>query len=603
MRLPNLLATRYGRLAAFFFLYITEGIPLGFAAIAVATQLRRQDVGPAEIGAFVGSFYLPWAFKWAFGPFIDVFASDRWGRRRGWIIATQVMMALTLMSTVLLKLPEQLALFTIILLLHNTFGAMQDVAIDALAVNSLGEQERGLANGLMFAGAAIGQAIGGAGVLYLSSYTGFQPTFFFVAGCILAVTLFVALPMREAPAAARAALAAGVSRWAHAAAQMRGFAVQSFRSFLGTRGAYLGLAFALLPSGAMCLGLALQSNLAVELGLNDAEVARLNFYSGIVQAGFMVIGGYLSDRFGRRRMLALYIALMSIPVLYLMSELQQHGWVMPQNAADRGVAPAALVMALWVAVLTYGVALGLMYGTRSAIFMDVTNPAVAATQFTAYMALMNMSIAYSATWQGIAVEAIGYPNTMLIDAILGLACLLLLPWMRTVGAPGRSEAPTDRSAQRAGLPMRDNLPDGGAPLRARASAAILGVACLAWVPYRLGHAALGAAAPIFETVFTVVFVASALFLLAGAAVLRNASRTLLRAGAWMALLLLLMYARRWAGTLPPSWAEWAGYLILAVPVVAGSLLLALAAQAWRELRAPAASVAGGAAPQTSASIR
>ena len=64
---------------------------------------------------------------------------------------------------------------------------MQDVAIDALAVNSLAEHERGLANGLMFAGAAIGQAIGGAGVLFLSSYTGFQPTFFFVAGCILAV--------------------------------------------------------------------------------------------------------------------------------------------------------------------------------------------------------------------------------------------------------------------------------------------------------------------------------------------------------------------------------------------------------------------------------
>jgi PAT family beta-lactamase induction signal transducer AmpG len=37
-----------------------------------------MGVGPAEIGAFVGSFYLPWAFKWAFGPFIDVFRSQRW---------------------------------------------------------------------------------------------------------------------------------------------------------------------------------------------------------------------------------------------------------------------------------------------------------------------------------------------------------------------------------------------------------------------------------------------------------------------------------------------------------------------------------------------
>ena len=137
LRLPNLLASKTGRLTAFFLLYMTEGIPLGFAATAVATQLRRQNVGPAEIGAFVGSFYLPWAFKWAFGPLIDVFASDRLGRRRGWIIFTQVMMAATLLSTMALTLPQQLGLFTIVLLVHNTFGAMQDVAIDALAVNTL----------------------------------------------------------------------------------------------------------------------------------------------------------------------------------------------------------------------------------------------------------------------------------------------------------------------------------------------------------------------------------------------------------------------------------------------------------------------------------
>jgi len=580
MRLPNLLATPRGRLTAFFFLYVTEGIPLGFAATAVATQLRRQDVGPAAIGAFVGSFYLPWAFKWAFGPFIDVFASDRLGRRRGWIIVTQVLMALTLMSTVLLKLPQQLALFTVILLVHNTFGAMQDVAIDALAVNTLSEHERGLANGLMFAGAALGQAVGGSGVLFLSGVTGFQPTFFFVAGSILAVTLLVALPMRE-PSIARVHVQ-GPSRWRAAAQEMRHFAVESFRSFLGTRGAFFGLLFALLPSGAMCLGLALQSNLAVELGLDDDQVALLNLWSSIIQAGFMVLGGYLSDRFGRRRTLAVYLASMSLPVLYLMVVLQQHGWVMPvpQGAGSPRVAvPAVLVTALWIATLTYGVAQGLMYGTRSAIFMDVTNPAVAATQFTAYMALLNLSIAYSATWQGIAIEALGYPKTMLIDAIVGLLCIAVLPWIRTV---------------------RGNEPDGGAPTRARVSAAVLGLACIAWLPYSLGQDAMGAAAPLFETLFTVVFVASALFLLAGAAVLTQGGRALVRAPAWMALLLLLMHARRWSGGLDGIAAQAAWWLLLLVPFAAGVLLLGLATRGWRELGdGPASAVPA----QTTASIR
>src|SRR4029453_3587688 len=96
MRFPNLLATRRGRLAAFFFLYLTEGIPLGFTPTATATHMRRGGVGPAEVGAFVGSLYLPWALKFIFGPFVDVLSWDRFGRRRMWIIMMQSGVILTL---------------------------------------------------------------------------------------------------------------------------------------------------------------------------------------------------------------------------------------------------------------------------------------------------------------------------------------------------------------------------------------------------------------------------------------------------------------------------------------------------------------------------
>ena len=59
--------------------------------------------------------------------------------------------------------------------------------------------------------------------------------------------------------------------------------------------------------------------------------------------------------------------------------------------------------------------------------MDVTTPAVAATQFTAYMALLNLVIQYSARWQGLALERWGYPITLTLDAALGLTSLVLLP--------------------------------------------------------------------------------------------------------------------------------------------------------------------------------
>ncbi len=576
MRLPNLMATRNGRLIAFFLLYVTEGIPLGFAATAVATRLRRLDVGPAEIGAFVGSFYLPWAFKWAFGPLVDVFSSDRWGRRRGWILATQVAMALTLLSTVMLELPQQLGLFTMILLVHNTFGAMQDVAIDALACSTLQEDERGLANGMMFAGATMGAMLGGSGVMYLSGVTGFQPTFYFVAACILAVTVFVVLPMQETSGAARPPLKG--SRMVQAGRELQAFAVDSFRSFLGSPGAFGGLLFSLLPAGAMCLGLSLQSNLAVELGLDDDQVASLGLWSSILGALFCVAGGYLSDRFGRRRTLFLYLALMSLPVFYLMNELSRFGWVMPvsANAANRPPVPAALVTALWVATLAYAVFQGLMYGTRSAIMMDVTNPAVAATQFTAYMALMNLAISYSATWQGIAVEAWGYPVTMMVDGLFGLACVLVLPWLK------RSN------------PQGNHYTDELGPKRARALARTLGLLCMTWAPYTLWGDVFGAAKPIMGTLFTLIFVASALFLLAGRAVLGPSTGWPVRFGAWMAPLLILLHGRYYLDDLA-KWlpSQGAGStlmvtlqaIMVAVAALAGVLLLLLGKQSWRPMLA------------------
>jgi MFS transporter, PAT family, beta-lactamase induction signal transducer AmpG len=295
-----------------------------------------MGVGPAEIGAFVAAFYVPWALKWAFGPLVDVFRSRRWGQRRAWILGTQFGMVLTLLSVMWVPLPQGLAWFTAILFVHNLIAAAQDVAIDALAVNTLAGEERGVANGLMFAGASLGQAVGGAGVLAVMGVTGLQGGVIVVAATILAVTVFVVLPMKEAlaggapgdgtevtPGSAGAGLrAAGV--------QMRRFAEDAFRSFLGDRGPLMGVWVSLLPAGAMALGLALQSNLAVELGMSDDAVALMALVSTVVGGLCMVLGGWLADRLGRLPTLGVYTALISVPVLYLAWVLHAAGYVMPR---------------------------------------------------------------------------------------------------------------------------------------------------------------------------------------------------------------------------------------------------------------------------------
>ena len=486
MALPNLLGSRWGRLIAFFFLYITEGIPLGFTATTMVVQMKRAGVGEAEIGIFISSLYLPWAWKWVMGPFVDLLYSNRLGARRGWILGTQLMMVVTLLICMPIELAsENLQLITLVIMIHNAFCATQDVAIDALACNVLHERERGLANGLMFAGQTLGIPLGGACVLYLIEGIDLawfpalrdgipvQTAYWFVIGCILAVTLLVALPMRE-PLRQRSR--AQGSRLVAAKTELLQYLRVALRSFLGSRMAFFALLFALLPAGAVGLNLALQKTVAVEVGFSDGDVADLEVVASILWAGMCVLGGVIADRLGHLKCLAVFLALISVPTFWCAWRMQQEGVIFPRSMAapatvettvnspaaksggeelERPVGEGAaagekmrsvfagadvppVAHAFWWSVIAYMGLQGLMYGTRTAVFMRIANPDVAATQFTAYMAMMNLVTVYTAWWQGYAIERWGYPITLYLDGALGLICIAVLPLMRD-----RAEAESD----------------------------------------------------------------------------------------------------------------------------------------------------------------
>jgi MFS family permease len=335
------------------------------------------------------------------------------------------------------------------------FAATQDVAIDALAVSTLRPDERGVANGLMFAGQNAGLAVGGAGALLAAPYVGFRATFFLVAGCIALVTVFVALPLREPRGAPRPRREG--PRIGAAGRDLVAFARDALRAFVDSRAALAGVGFAALPAGAMALSLALQPSLAVELGLGDRSVGTLHLWSTLLAAAGCVAGGWASDRLGRRRMLALFIASTALPTLYLAAAMTRAGWIMPLASGEaRPAAPAGLVATFWAVALAHAALHGLMFGTRTALFMDITTPRVAATQFTAYMALVNLVTSYSATWQGHAVARFGYPATLVADALLGLVGLSLLP---LTGAPATEPRATGPAVQAAGRSAADVPPD------------------------------------------------------------------------------------------------------------------------------------------------
>ena len=511
MQLPNPIGTKVGRLFAFFMLYLTEGIPYGFATLALFTQLARVGYSKDELGYFAGMILLPWSFKWIMGPFVDLISFGRIGHRKAWILFSQILMCATLLccipitasvfnrnaeyekakqllpkakveqtvndtaddaskkvttdsskrtgsessdssepglSTPAGRLEKEysdglawgLTLLIVVFFIHNWFAATQDVAIDAMAVNVLKPDERGLANGMMFAGAYMGQAVGGSLVLMLIDGVPwldglripFQYSYWFVSGGILFVTVFVVLPLREKSGVIAADRVDDQAK-PGIGSEIKSYSKTAVTAVFANRNGMIALGMAVLPAGALALSKELQGLLAVDLGLSNGEIGRLTLLATVLSAVGCVVGGLISDRLGRRPILVVYIVMSSIPTLWLAFHMQSVGWNGKLSTPDSAL--PSIIYVFWIAVTVHSLFLGLIYGTKFAVFMDIVNPAVAGTQFTAYMALGNVVLSYTAVWQGYVIEEYGYTRVLFIDCGVSLLFLCLLPFLIPVVQP------------------------------------------------------------------------------------------------------------------------------------------------------------------------
>jgi predicted MFS family arabinose efflux permease len=168
----------------------------------------------------------------------------------------------------------------------------------------------------------------------------------------------------------------------------------------------------------------------------------------VCSASGCILGGHLSDKLGRRLMLATYVLLTTVPTIAFAWWMHRQGWIFPidPKAATKPIPPPALITGFLIALLTFSFVHGLMYGARTALFMDLCTPALAATQFTVYMSLLNLGMSYSAFLTGLLIKKLGYPTTLLLDAAFGCLCLLLMPLLRNPppDIPFAKLAPVDR---------------------------------------------------------------------------------------------------------------------------------------------------------------
>jgi PAT family beta-lactamase induction signal transducer AmpG len=444
------------RLTTLSALYFAQGVPWGFISVGYAVLLADLGLGAAELGKAMGLAYLPWSFKILWGPLLDAVPPLKIGRRRPFILFAELMMGLTLLGLFFVDPVSSLGTVSLLLFAHNTFAALQDVAVDAMAVDILTEEERGRANALMWAGKSFGVVVGGSGGLLLAQELGWGALFLAMTVTMWLIALFpLLLPERpvqpDDQPVDRRLLKLGIffGPFVLVGAVMYGLTVLEAQlgdhwaaplvsvaqPFAAVGGALLGwplvdregfrelrdsfsfptpwwalLAGVLAPAGYAMVGPAMSKLIRADLGLSEGQISTLAFvdaFAGVVGA---LLGGWLADRIGVRR--AIGAAMGAISGLLLLWALTQSHW------------PLFAWIIGWT-LLFQGAVNAYNAGTLG-LYMGVSNPRIGATHFSVYMAATNLTYAWTAPVGGLVADHYGFQTLFVVAAVVQVVTIVLL---------------------------------------------------------------------------------------------------------------------------------------------------------------------------------
>lgn len=380
-------------------LYVAQGIPWGFMATTLPAYLTQRGLDAAFVATVLSFSYLPYSFKWIFGPLIDTFAIPRLGRRRPWILFAQAMMVLTLVAMVTFDITTEVKLLAWMIFLHTVFNALQDVAVDALAVDLLDDDERGRANGLMYGCKYGGGLIGGYAMASVVYHTSLD-TALIVQAVILIAIMMVPFFVRERDGAAPPAR-------------------QPLREVI----AALGVAFSVrssLVAVLVMLGMNFAIGVLVATGY-QLYVGTLGWtytdYTALTGGWALGVGGaaaaatgFFVDRFGRKTVAAVASCLMAVGWI-VFAQLREH-WVDRELVWASGLFTQAMLATMSVALI--------------AMCMDLSWDKVGGSQFTAYMALWNFSVVLGSLFAVRANKLWEFHGVHLVAAAIQIGVTTLL---------------------------------------------------------------------------------------------------------------------------------------------------------------------------------
>ncbi len=148
------------RLIAVTLLGFASGLPLALTGQAMQAWLSVEGLDVATIG-FLSLVGLPYTFKFLWAPLMDRFDLPWLGRRRGWLVVTQLALALALFVLAGTSPTGATQAFALLAVVVAFMSASQDVVIDAYRTDLLPSHERGLGASLAVAGYRLAMILSG----------------------------------------------------------------------------------------------------------------------------------------------------------------------------------------------------------------------------------------------------------------------------------------------------------------------------------------------------------------------------------------------------------------------------------------------------------
>src|SRR3954468_22639579 len=155
----------------------SSGLPLALSGSTLLVWMRESGVDLGTIGLFalVGT---PYTLKFLWAPLVDAlhlpFFTRRFGRRRGWLLFSQLLLIATILALALTDPSHAPLVAAFAALIVATASSTQDIVVDAFRVESLPESEQAAGMASYVAAYRIGMLVSTAGALFIVS--GFEST-------------------------------------------------------------------------------------------------------------------------------------------------------------------------------------------------------------------------------------------------------------------------------------------------------------------------------------------------------------------------------------------------------------------------------------------